>query len=68
MQDIMAIYIIYLTEENIDYLYQDIKNQIFDNFCINIVFYDTQDTQNSNILNNFYQKVSSLENNNSISS
>ena len=66
MQDIMAIYIIYLTEENIDYLYQDIKNQIFDNFCINIVFYDTQDTQNSNILNNFYQKVSSLENNNSI--
>ena len=62
MPDIMAIYIINLTEENINYLYEDIKNQIFDNFCINILSYDTQDNKCNNILTNFYQKISSLEN------
>ena len=62
MPDIMAIYIINLTEENINYLYEDIKNQIFDNFCINILSYDTQDNKCNNILTNFYQKISTLEN------
>ena len=66
MPDIMAIYIISLTEENLNYLYEDIKNQIFDNFCINLISYDTQDNQNNNILTNFYQKISNLENNNCI--
>ena len=66
MPDILAIYIISLTEENLNYIYEDIKNQIFDNFCINIVSHDTQDNQNNNILTNFYQKISNLENNNCI--
>ena len=66
MPDIMAIYIISLTEENFTYLFEDIKNQIFDNFCINIVTFDTQDNKNNNILTNFYQKISNLENNNCI--
>ena len=66
MADIMAIYIISLSEVNLNYLYEDIKNQIFDNFCINIIFYDTKDIQNNNILNNFYQKIAYLENNNYI--
>ena len=66
MPDIMAIYIIYLTEENLNYLYEDIKNEIFDNFCINIIFYDNQDNENNNLLTNFYQKISNLENNNCI--
>ena len=66
MPDIMAIYIIYLTEENLNYLYDDIKNEIFDNFCINIISYDNQDNDNNNMLTNFYQKISNLENNNCI--
>ena len=66
MPDIMAIYIIYLTEDNINFIFHDIKNKIFDNFYINIIYYDTYDSKNSNILNNFYQKVSSLENNDCI--
>ena len=66
MPDIMAIYIISLTEENLNYLFEDIKNQIFDNFCINIISHDSQDNQNNNTLINFYQKISNLENNNCI--
>ena len=66
MADIMAIYIISLSEVNLNYLYEDIKNQIFDNFCINIISYDFQDNKYSNILTNFYQKISILENNNCI--
>ena len=66
MPDIMAIYIISLSELNFNYLYEDIKNQIFDNFCINIISYDVQDNKNNNIINEFYQKISVLENNNCI--
>ena len=66
MPDIMAIYIISLTEENLNYLYEDIRNQNFDNFCINIIPHDSQDNQNNNMLTNFYQKISNLENNNCI--
>ena len=44
MSDIMAIYIISLTKENLDYIYQDINNQIFDNFYINFIAYDTSDS------------------------
>ena len=67
MPDIMAIYIISLTQENLNFLYEDIKNQIFDNFCINIISQDTpQEEGNHNILTNFYQKISNLENNDCI--
>ena len=66
MSDIMAIYIVALTKENLDYIYDDIKNQIFDNFCINFISYDTSDNTNKKILNEFYTKISSLENNSSI--
>ena len=66
MPDIMAIYIISLTEENLNYLYEDIKNQYFDNFCINIISHDNQDSQSNNLLTNFYQKISTLENNDCI--
>ena len=66
MPDIMAIYIISLTEENLNYLYEDIKNQYFDNFCINIISHDNQDNQSNNLLTNFYQKISILENNDCI--
>jgi len=67
MPDIMAIYIISLTQENLNFLYEDIKNQIFDNFCINIISQDTpQDEGNHNLLTNFYQKISNLENNDCI--
>ena len=66
MPDIMAIYIISLSESNLNYLYEDIKNQIFDNFYINIITYEAQDNRNNNLMNNFYQKISILENNNCI--
>ncbi len=67
MPDIMAIYIISLTQENINYLYEDIKNQTFDNFCINIISQETPEEEGSrNILTNFYQKIANLENNDCI--
>ena len=66
MPDIMAIYIIALTKENLDYIYEDIKNQIFDNFCLNFISYDTSDNSNKKILDEFYSKISNLENNSSI--
>ena len=64
--DVMAIYIIALTEENMNYIYEDMKNQIFDNFCINILLFDNQEQSNRNILTNFYKNISVLENNNAI--
>jgi hypothetical protein len=67
MPDIMAIYIISLTQENINYLYEDIKNQTFDNYCINFISQETpEDEASRNILTNFYQKIANLENNNCI--
>ena len=66
MSDIMAIYIISLTKENLDYIYQDINNQIFDNFYINFIAYDTSDNGYKNILDEFYNKIANLENNSSI--
>ena len=66
MSDIMAIYIISLTKENLEYIYQDINNQNFDNFCINFISYDTSDNNNKNILDEFYNKIASMENNSSI--
>ena len=66
MQDIMAIYIIYLTKENLDYLYSDIKNQIFDNFYINFIVYDISAPENTKLLENFYNDISNLDNNSSI--
>ena len=66
MQDIMAIYIIYLTKGNLDYLYSDIKNQIFDNFYINFIVYDISAPENTKLLENFYNDISNLDNNSSI--
>ena len=66
MSDIMAIYIISLTKENLEYIYQDINNQNFDNFCINFISYDTSDNNNKNILDEFYNKIANMENNSSI--
>ena len=66
MSDIMAIYIVTLTKENLDYIFNDIKNQIFDNFCINFISFDTSDNSNKKILDEFYTKTSNLENNSSI--
>ena len=66
MTDIMAIYILSLTKENLDYIYEDIRNQIFDNFYINFIAYDTSDNTNKKILEDFYSKISNLENNLSI--
>ena len=66
MTDIMAIYILSLTKENLDYIYEDIRNQIFDNFYINFIAYDTSDNNNKKILEDFYSKISNLENNLSI--
>jgi hypothetical protein len=66
MQDIMAIYIIYLTKENLDYLYSDIKNRIFDNFYINFIVYDISAPENTKLLENFYNDISNLDNNSSI--
>ena len=66
ISDIMAIYIISLTKENLDYIYQDINNQIFDNFYINFIAYDTSDNEYKNILDDFYNKIANLENNSSI--
>ena len=66
MSDIMAIYIISLTKENLDYIYQDINNQIFDNFYINFIAYDTSDSGYKNILDDFYNKIANLENNSCI--
>ena len=66
MTDIMAIYILSLTKENLDYIYEDIRNQIFDNFYINFIAYDTSDNANKKILEDFYSKIANLENNLSI--
>ena len=66
MTDIMAIYILSLTKENLDYIYEDIRNQIFDNFYINFIAYDTSDNNNKKILEDFYSKIANLENNLSI--
>jgi len=66
MTDIMAIYILSLTKENLDYIYEDIRNQIFDNFYINFITYDTSDNNNKKILEDFYSKIANLENNLSI--
>ena len=66
MTDIMAIYILSLTKENLDYIYEDIRNQIFDNFYINFITYDTSDNTNKKILEDFYSKIANLENNLSI--
>ena len=66
MTDIMAIYILSLTKENLDYIYEDIRNQIFDNFYINFIAYDTSDNTNKKILEDFYSKIANLENNLSI--
>ena len=66
MSDIMAIYIVTLTKENLDYIFNDIKNQIFDNFYINFISFDTSDNSNKKILDEFYTKTSNLENNSSI--
>ena len=66
ISDIMAIYIISLTKENLDYIYQDINNQIFDNFYLNFIAYDTSDSGYKNILDDFYNKIANLENNSSI--
>ena len=63
ISDIMAIYIISLTKENLDYIYDDMKNQIFDNIYINFLSYDTGDINNKNILDDFYRKIAYLENN-----
>ena len=63
ISDIMAIYIVSLTKENLDYIYNDMKNQIFDNFYINFLSYDTSDINNKNILDEFYKKIAYLENN-----
>ena len=56
ISDIMAIYIVSLTKENLDYIYDDMKNQIFDNIYINFLSYDTCDINNKNILSliNYY--------------
>ena len=66
MTDIMAIYILSLTKENLDYIYEDIRNQIFDNFYINFIAYDISDNTNKKILEDFYSKIANLENNLSI--
>ena len=66
MTDIMAIYILSLTKENLDYIYEDIRNQIFDNFYINFIAYDISDNNNKKILEDFYSKIANLENNLSI--
>ena len=63
ISDIMAIYIVSLTKENLDYIYNDMKNQIFDNFYLNFLSYDTSDINNKNILDEFYKKIAYLENN-----
>ena len=63
ISDIMAIYIVSLTKENLDYIYDDMKNQIFDNIYINFLSYDTGDINNKNILDDFYRKIAYLENN-----
>ena len=63
ISDIMAIYIVSLTKENLDYIYDDMKNQIFDNIYINFLSYDTGDINNKNILDEFYRKIAYLENN-----
>ena len=56
ISDIMAIYIVSLTKENLDYIYDDMKNQIFDNIYINFLSYDTGDINNKNILDEFIEK------------
>ena len=66
VSDIMAIYIISLTKDNLEYIYEDIKNQTFDNFYINFISYDTTDNSYKNMLDDFYAKIASLENNSSI--
>ena len=66
VSDIMAIYIISLTKDNLEYIYEDIKNQTFDNFYINFISYDTSDNSYKNMLDDFYAKIASLENNSSI--
>ena len=57
----MAIYIIYLTKENLDYLYSDIKNQIFDNFYINFIVYDISAPENTKLLENFYHNQNKIQ-------
>ena len=64
--DIMAIYIVSNTEENLNIIYNDMSNQIFENFSINFIIYDTSDLNESNRIQNFFQKISILDNNNSI--
>lgn len=66
MPDIMAIYIITPTKENFNTLFEDIKNQIFDNFYINFISFDNSNNKMTSLLNEFYQKVSNLENCDSI--
>ena len=60
VSDIMAIYIISLTKDNLEYIYEDIKNQTFDNFYINFISYDTSDNSSNSNLNS----ISTLQGNN----
>ena len=64
--DIMAIYIVSNTEENLNIIYNDMTNKIFDNFSINFLLYDTSNSVDINRIQNFYQKISILDNVNSI--
>ena len=62
----MAIYIVSNTEENLNIIYNDMTNKIFDNFSINFISYDTSNSIDTNRIQNFYQKISILDNVNSI--
>ena len=58
ISDIMAIYIVSNTEENLNIIYNDMTNKIFDNFSINFISYDTSNSIDTNRIQNFYQKIS----------
>lgn len=62
VQDIMAIYIIKPTKENFELIMNDLDNNIFDNYSINFIDYNTDDKP----LTDFYENIAQSPNYNLI--
>lgn len=61
MPNVMAIYIISPSSENFQLLACDLKNNIFDNFSINIISYDSSEQTDKQKIQSFYSEISNLD-------
>ena len=66
MPNVMAIYLLSPTEENFKYLATDMGNNVFDNYSINLISYDSAEENDKLLLNNFYQTIANYDVVNSI--